>query len=430
MFLLGKKGGVVPAGSQAVSHHHIPGWQGATQRAKLGIVAAAPRRIADARALCLTVGLALMSNTGLLGAGVAADPGLEANSSGDIQVSASAHPLHLGFACELATEPLEKLFADPAVVPDLQALHAEVSLALGDLSPGRASVVRRLNEADIPVTAWMALPAAQGYYVNAGNAPQAAARFAELEKWTAENGLRWAAIGLDIEPNIQEFAALRNRRLRLAATLAERYFEFERIRKARREYAALIRQMQFRGYRVETYQFPFIIDEREARTTLLERLFGLVDVRGDREVLMLYTSFNHAMDSALVWKYGPEAQAIVVGSTKSDPATDARFPPLSWDELSRDLRVASHFSHTVGVYSLEGCVHQGFLPRLASMTWNQPVTIPAEAVRKVNLLRARIHTVLWIGSNLPYLVLAVFFAIGWWLGRRRMRRRSAAGGGG
>jgi len=181
---------------------------------------------------------------------------------------------------------------------------------------------------------------------------------------------------------------------------------------------------------VETYQFPFIIDEREARTTLLERLFGLVDVRGDREVLMLYTSFNHAMDSALVWKYGPEAQAIVVGSTKSDPATDARFPPLSWDELSRDLRVASHFSHTVGVYSLEGCVHQGFLPRLASMTWNQPVTIPAEAVRKVNLLRARIHTVLWIGSNLPYLVLAVFFAIGWWLGRRRMRRRSAAGGGG
>ena len=67
---------------------------------------------------------------------------------------------------------------------------------------------------------------------------------------------------------------------------------------------------------------------------------------------MLYSSFNHAMDAAMVWKYGPRAQAIVVGSTKSNPPTDARFPPLDWEEFSRDLRVAAHFSTTVGVYSL------------------------------------------------------------------------------
>jgi hypothetical protein len=40
-----------------------------------------------------------------------------------------------------------------------------------------------------------------------------------------------------------------------------------------------------------------------------------VDVRGEREVLMVYTSFNQSLDSALIWVYGPDAQAIAVGST-------------------------------------------------------------------------------------------------------------------
>ena len=332
------------------------------------------------------------------------------------------------FACELGTPELQALFADPEVINDLRDLHAGVALALGDLSPGRAEVVRRLNQSGVPVTAWMALPMNQGYYLNASNAPQAVTRFVEFQKWTADNHLQWAAIGLDIEPNIQEFAAMRNHQLRLIATLVARYFETGRVKRARAEYAALIRQMQSQGYTVETYQFPFIADERDAHTTLLERLFGLVDVRGNREVLMLYTSFNHVMDSAVVWKYGPEAQVIAVGSTNSNPESDAQFPPLNWDELSHDLLVASHFSSVVGVYSLEGCVRQGFLPRLKSMNWNQPVTIPAAAVMKVNQLRSRIHAVLWVGTNLPYFVLAIFCLTAWWIWRRRSRKKRTAGG--
>ena len=117
-----------------------------------------------------------------------------------------------------------------------------------------------------------------GYYLNASNEPQAEARFAEFQKWTAANGLRWAAIGLDIEPSIQEFSALRNSKLHLAATLFGRYFDVERVRRAREAYAGLIRQMQSHGYLVETYQFFFIVDERDAHTTLLERLLGLVGV--------------------------------------------------------------------------------------------------------------------------------------------------------
>jgi hypothetical protein len=82
-------------------------------------------------------------------------------------------------------------------VADLQNLKAGVSLALMDLSAERAAVVHRLNAAGIPVTAWLALPADQGYYFNAGNAPQAAARFAECENGrphTACDGRRLASI--------------------------------------------------------------------------------------------------------------------------------------------------------------------------------------------------------------------------------------------
>ena len=267
----------------------------------------------------------------------------------------------------------------------------------------------------------------QGYYMNAGNEPQTAARFAAFRKWTADKGLHWVAIGLDIEPDIRDFADMRHHKLRLLATLFTRYFEIGRVRRARQEYAGLIRQMQASGYVVETYQFPFIADERDAHTTLLERLFGLVDVRGNTEVLMLYTSFNHTMDSAVVWRYGPEAQVIAVGSTKSDPATNTQFPPLNWNELSHDLLVASHFSHVVAIYSLEGSVQQGFLPKLTAMDWNQPVTIPAAAVAKVNRMRSRIHTILWIGTNLPYFAVVIFVVIAYRIATRRKHGRLVGG---
>jgi len=248
--------------------------------------------------------------------------------------------------------------------------------------------VRRLNEAGIPVTAWIALPKEEGYYLNAANAHEAAARFAAFETWTRDYGLRWARVGLDIEPSLQDLgAALQGHWLRLAGTVVRRCFDTGSVDRARNAYAALIRRIQGDGYDVETYQFPFLADERKVHSTLLERVFGIVDIRGDREVLMTYTSFDHALDSALIWAYGPEAQLMVVGSTAGDPEPGGKFGPLSWDELTHDVVVASHFSPVVGVYSLEGCVRRGFLSRLKTMNWGQSFTIPAEANRKVVQLR-------------------------------------------
>jgi hypothetical protein len=97
--------------------------------------------------------------------------------------------------------------------------------------------------------------------------------------------------------------------------------------------------------------------------------------------------------------YGPDAQAIAVGST-SGPESVAHFVRLNWSSFSRDLIVAHHFSHSIGIYNLEGCIQQGFLHRLPSFDWNQTVVIPAALVRKALQFRTRVQTAIWIGSHL------------------------------
>jgi len=351
--------------------------------------------------------------------------------NGDVRIQGGTRP-DLIFGCDRQTRDLDALFT-PALVADLKALGAGVALSTEDLSPARAAVVRRLIDAGIPMLAWIVLPKDQGYYVNVGNAPQTAARFADFDKWTRANGLRWQAVGLDVEPMLHEYGALG--RWRLASLVARRAFDWERVRRAGDEYQALVRQIQARGYRVQTHQLAFIADERKAGSTLLQRIFGIVDVRSDEEVLMLYTSLSEPFGAALIWAYGPEAQLVAVGSTNlsGDPALDARYPPLTWEKFSRDLRVARHFSRRVGVYSLEGCVRYGFIPKLMTMDWSEPVTIPAESIRQATGFRTIVRIALWIASRLVYVIVA-FVLIAAWIARvtrrwwkRRRARRAASG---
>jgi hypothetical protein len=95
--------------------------------------------------------------------------------------------------------------------------------------------------------------------------------------------------------------------------------------------------------------------------------------------------------------------------------------PLSWEELSHDVIVASHFSPVVGIHNLEGSVHRGFLPRLKALDWNQPVIISADQNRQIIRFRARVQSALWTLSRLPYFVLAMLLANAWFLLRRRRR---------
>lgn len=358
------------------------------------------------------------------GAGFAARAAAEAG----VLVPGPGQEPQLFFACcDQGIAAAQKLLGDPRVIAELQELHAGVAVTLPDYSAERAALVRALNAAGIPAIAGIGAPDAGGY-INAGDFSQARAAVAGLEEWSERNGLRWEAVGLDIEPNFAELGRLRGHPWQLTRVLVSRYFERGRVMRARAEYAGLIRQLQESGYRVETVQLPLIVAEREEHSTVLERLLGIVDVRGNQEAVMVYTSFAPAdVGAGMIWTLGPDAQAVAVGSTEGP-----RGLALDWEQFSQDLIVAAHFTHTVGVYNLEGCVEQGFLARLESLDWKQAVVIPASEVAKARRREQMACAAVWLGTWLPGIVAGFVVAavVLLWFGRRRRksnRRGEAAG---
>jgi hypothetical protein len=316
---------------------------------------------------------------------------------------------------------MQALFADHDVVAALHDLHAQVAVAIADFSPERAQVVRFLNQQQIPVIAGVTLQTKDGPYFNADDVAEAPAQIAAFEKWTRENGLHWDAVGLDIEPNFSELAALKNHRWRLIKTLLRNGFDSKRIERAQEAYSALIRQIQSQGYPVETYTLPYGPVERNLHTTLIDRLLGTVDVSGGENDVMIYTSYARPVGSAIIWDLGPYTQGIIVGVTDGLTPAGSGFGPLDWDEFSSDLIVASHFAHHIGVFNLEGCVRHGYLPRLETMDWGGSLVIPAASVSRAKRQVMALSIALWIGSNLLYFAAALLLVI-LFVWRWRVRR--------
>ncbi len=317
----------------------------------------------------------------------------------------------LTFYCELESEPLQTLFQEPEVIQDLSALNAAVSLSIQDFSSVRADVVKQLNRANIPVTAWLLLPKEQGYYFNIDNYPEAVSHYQRFYDWTNEHGLHWSGIGLDIEPDIRLITTLarggRRALLREAPGLIQRALNRRRYKDACYAYEELIDQIHANGFFVESYQFPVLADERNTRSTLLQRLSGVVDIPADREVWMLYSSFMQRKSPGYLWSYAPQAQAIGLGSTGGGADAETfNLPILDWEELARDLRLAWYWSDQLYIFSLEGCVEQGILNRLRTMSWDQPILFPSEAAEAVNARRRALQGYLWVNKNSP-IILAI-----------------------
>jgi hypothetical protein len=332
----------------------------------------------------------------------------------------------LTFFCELDADELSALVADGTVIAQLAALDAQVSLGLRDISAARARVVQRLSAAGIPVIAWQLLPIEQGYWYNLSNPHHAAARYAAFQAWTREQGLHWAAVGIDIEPDIREVARWFANPLQLAPEIVRRLLDTGRVQRAGAAYRDLIAQMHADNYQVESYVIPYMRDERRVGATLLQRLMGLVDLPTDREVPMLYSSFHRPYGAGLLWSYAAEGTAAGLGSTGGgvDVGGIDQIAPLSWAEFSRDLRLAQRHCHEIYIFSLEGCVRQGFLEQLIHFNWDSHVDPPALHARRVGQARLALRMLLWLSARLNVAWLGLLPLI-WLAWRRHMIRRIA-----
>ncbi len=329
----------------------------------------------------------------------------------------------LTFFCELDAEPLKAL-VNKQMIRRLQALQASLSLGIRDMQPERVEVVKSLNRAGIPVVAWLLLPQEEGYWFNLRNAPQATRQYAQFNEWTQANGLQWAGIGLDIEPDIRETPDLMKRNWRSWPRYVRRLFAGREWKRGVISYRELVAQIHADGYRVDSYQMSMIADEREAGSTLIQRLLGLVDVRVDREVFMLYTSFERPHGAGMLASYAPAAQSIGLGSTGG--GVDVEFggpPPLSWEELARDLRLAYYFCDDIHIFSLEGCVEQGFLDRLAGFIWDNPMLLPEVDQLHVDSKRRSLQSLLWVCTHSIAILVAAAGGVLLWQGLTRWIKR-------
>lgn len=199
-------------------------------------------------------------------------------------------------------------------------------------------------------------------------------RYQEFLDWTATYELKWERVGLDIEPDIRIIQSYKQ------GLWAGLRFSYEKLRnrkgtaEAAYRYKALVRKIRSDGYSVESYQMPKIQDARSVGSNLLEKLVGTVDLPVDEEILMTYSSFDRPYGPAQVWNYGRTAKALGLGSTGGgvdlEGVADTR--PLSWEELENDLLLAHQLGVKIYIFSLEGCVAEGYLDHILAMDWNRP----------------------------------------------------------
>lgn len=307
----------------------------------------------------------------------------------------------LTFFCELESEPLTKLFAGNKLISTLSKLDANLSLGLLDLSAARAEVVKKLNHAKIPVTAWLLLEKDQGYWTNLDTIEETAIQYNMFKAWKTKYKLDFAAVGLDIEPKLEIISELNKNPWNKAGGLVRRFLSNQHYSENLASARALIQSIRADGYAVETYQFATVVDERKAKSTVLAKILGIPALFADREVLMLYSSFFPAYQDSILWSYAKECQAVGVGSTGGGVEIEG-MPPLKtmrWIDLKRDLLLASKAVDNIYIFSLEGCVNNNFMDRLLDLDWSTEVIPPERSAMGISLVRKVGQGVLWTLSH-------------------------------
>jgi hypothetical protein len=321
-----------------------------------------------------------------------------------------ANQPNLTFFCELPADEMAKLFSSIELIKQLRQLNANISMGLLDLSSTRADVVKKLTRAGIPVTAWLLVPKEQGYWTNLDNVPANVTFYGQFKKWTAANNLQWAAVGLDIEPHMDRIGLLSLNWIEYLPDLFKRLFRVSHFRRAEADLRAFVNLIRSDGFAVETYNFPFVIEERNASSEIITRALGTPPLDADREVLMLYSSFFEKDGDAILWSYAHQAKAIGVGSTGGgvDLAEGEQLKSMRWIDLRRDLLLVKGFTNHIYIFSLEGCVKNDYLDRLLSLDWSAKVIPPIAEGREIDSIRKTSQGLLWLLSHpLPLLYFAL-----------------------
>ena len=313
------------------------------------------------------------------------------------------------FFCELPAKQFNELFSDSALIQQLVRMQVSLRIGLHDFSSERTLTIHKLNQAGIPVVAWLLLPEEDGYWFNMHNGEKALKRYADFKSWTAENQLKWEGIGIDIEPDMNDAKLAIAHPWKLAWKAYKRLYDNNSLKEGKAIYQMLISTIKADGYRTESYLIPFIYDEREKNTTSIQKLMGIVDLQTEVEIPMLYTS---AMNNpAIIPTYQRDRMPIALGSTGGGVVIEGiELKAISWDDLERDILIASQFTSEIHIFCLETSVQKGFLTKIKSIDFGQKVPDIQSGLEKQKKITGAIRFLVVVLDH-PFILTVVVLAI-------------------
>ena len=321
----------------------------------------------------------------------------------------------ISFFNEQKSPELVALFKDSSLIPNLQAIHGEIRMGTLDLNAERAGVVKKLNEAGVPVVAWLVLTEEDGYFSNSINADLSSKRYQEIKAWANQYQIKLKGIGLDFEIDMNDLKLARQSPFKLIYKMYARLYEDDsNFTMARLKYDTLVAQIKADGYEVEGYYMPYINDEAAAGKTSIQKMARFIKYETGKDIPMLYSSLNGNGDG-LLKIYGEDVKLYAAGLGSTGGGLDSSSL-LSYEQLVHDMNVAFKTVKEVHIFSLEGAVKAGMMPKLLNYKYDSTVAYDQKAIQSAISVQKKvkfISTILSYPTLFLVCILLILVGIVW-----------------
>jgi|GEM_PF-3702023 len=255
-------------------------------------------------------------------------------------------------------ESLRKLFSCSFGAGTLVSYMAvrgwKVAMALPWLDDGTADAIRVLNEAHVPVTAWVVVDDLRGYWLNPASISFTLASADRILQRAGENDLQLEAIGFDLELPIGVLQTLAKQGPSAAMAAYLRFLRenYSQVVDAQQRLEAYINYLTLLKVPSEFYVFPRPLGFLGG---------GLRPPKGSRQIEMLYTSMVPPRLQSLYLRLARDKGAIpalgIVGGRPGE--TPGRYfggslpRHLTSAELSAAIRQVSSPGGQLYVFALD-----------------------------------------------------------------------------
>lgn len=298
-------------------------------------------------------------------------------------------------------------FWNESLIAELVQHRIRICMTIRDTSAARSALMQRLNHASVPVVAWLVrdeLDVMRDYRMDHAN--DLHARYREVMRWSSSHGLRWDAIGIDISADVRDTVRFGDNPALDVNTFLKRITNRWHIDAATTSYENLLSLIRADGHRIESYEIPFVRDDRVSGSTLARRLLGLPAIAADTVVVRLYSSYARPYGPGLIAAYAPECAVVAIGDVDGDGTN----LPMSEHELWRDLQHVSAcgVAH-VYIAGFPTIVAHGWHSAIMAGAWVKRTLPPTEEVHhQIARMRAGMRALLWAGARptvlLPLLI--------------------------